>query len=95
MDGTTATQRRRRWTARRQRNGDGDGVMRRVNGKWRRDARRQWQRDGDENDNNQLATGAMDGTTATQRRQRWTARWQRNGDGMESCGVTQILKGQN
>ena len=41
MDGTTATQRRRRWTARRRcERGNGDGAMRRVKGKWRRDARR-------------------------------------------------------
>ncbi len=41
MDGTTATQRRRRWTAQQQcKKGNSDGAMRRVNGKWRRGARR-------------------------------------------------------
>ena len=38
--------------------------------------------DGDENVNNQLATGALDGATATQRRRRWTAR---PATAMEQC----------
>jgi len=40
MDRTTATQRRRQWTAQRRcKRGNGDEAMHRVNGKWRRDAR--------------------------------------------------------
>ena len=52
--------------------------------------------DGNENVNNQLATGAMDGVTATQRQRQWMAQ---PGTAMEQCvewtgnvGVTRDAK---
>ena len=36
--------------------------------------------EGDEKDNNQLATAVMDGATAMQRQRRWTAQWQWDGN---------------
>ena len=60
---------------------DGDGRQERVMAMAAMEDGRQ-RSDGDENDNNQLATGAMDGAMSTQRQWQWTVQ---PATAMEQC----------